>query len=171
MVVSVGDDAPDFTLVGEDMKNYTLSSFKGKKVVLNFFPNAFSGDAEGGCEFQLCSAKPLVDAGVTVFGISHDWVFQNKAFKEKIELSYTLLSDPGREMIEKYVGVFDKGAFFDKVELFQPGHTAMPAGNRGCVVVGEDGKVVYAYVSKGEDGLPHPGVIPPMNEIKAALGL
>ncbi|CAM9150265.1 unnamed protein product [Phaeothamnion confervicola] len=68
------------------------------------------------------------------------------------------------------LGSLRQGAFFDKVGLFQAGHAPMPAGCRGCVVVDEDGKVVYAYVST-KDGEPHPGVIPPMKDIKAALGM
>lgn len=98
---------------------------------------------------QLCSLKPLAAEGVKVFGISHDWAFQQKAFHAKIELNYPLLCDPSRTMIEEFVGTFDKGAFFDKLGLFTPDpkRAPMPAGNRGMVVIDEQGKVVHVEVN------------------------
>eukprot|EP00611_Tribonema_gayanum_P007751 TRINITY_DN1717_c0_g1_i2.p1 TRINITY_DN1717_c0_g1~~TRINITY_DN1717_c0_g1_i2.p1 ORF type:complete len:138 (+),score=35.21 TRINITY_DN1717_c0_g1_i2:1064-1477(+) len=132
-----------------------------------------SGDALGGPEFQLTSLKDISEkhSDIKVLGVSHDWPFQNKAFKDKLGIGYPLLSDPGRTVIERFVGTFDMGAFFDKVEIFQAGHPPMPAGNCGCVVVDEQGKVVYHFVSQDDDGLPHPGINPSLRLVKEALGL
>ena len=57
--VKVGDAAPDFTLMGGGFEQTTLSSLKGQKVVLAFFPAAFSGDADGGCQCQLAAGVHL----------------------------------------------------------------------------------------------------------------
>jgi hypothetical protein len=70
----------------------------------------------------------------------------------------------------QFLNITKQGAFLDKVGVTQPGHSPMPSGNRGCVVVDEEGKVMYAYVSK-ENGEPHPGIIPPVSEIKKVLGI
>lgn len=89
--------------------------------MLAFFPNAFSGAPDDGCEMQLCSLKPLAAEGVKVFGISHDWAFQQKAFHAKIELNYPLLCDPSRATIEEFVGTFVRA-----YELLQPSTLCPP---------------------------------------------
>eukprot|EP00611_Tribonema_gayanum_P007753 TRINITY_DN1717_c0_g1_i5.p1 TRINITY_DN1717_c0_g1~~TRINITY_DN1717_c0_g1_i5.p1 ORF type:complete len:181 (+),score=34.55 TRINITY_DN1717_c0_g1_i5:148-690(+) len=157
MPVKEGDTAPEFTLVSDDMTNVTLSSLQGHKVVLAFFTNAFSGDALGGPEFQLTSLKDISEkhSDIKVLGVSHDWPFQNKAFKDKLGIGYPLLSDPGRTVIERFVGTFDMGAFFDKVEIFQAGHPPMPAGNCGCVVVDEQVSGVQALSLGSGSGFGH----------------
>ena len=173
MVVSVGESAPDFTLLDDQFKNVTLSELKGNYVVLCFFPNAYSGTVDGGCEFQLCQAGTTFkdSPNVKVLGISHDFPFQTAAWKKQIGLEFPLLSDPERAVIDTYIGTFDKGAFLVKVGAAQPGIPPMPAACRGCVVVDPEGKVKYVKVSVDADGMPHPGIIPPIAEIKSACGM
>ena len=71
-MVKVGDAAPDFTLMGAGFETTTLSSLKGSKVVLAFFPAAFSGDADGGCQCQVrIGAFPNPDTLSTAPGRVH----------------------------------------------------------------------------------------------------
>ena len=80
MALSVGTIAPDFTLLNADREPVTLHSLRGKKVVLAFFPAAFTGV----CQAELCtfrdSLATLQGANAEVFGISADIPFANKAF-------------------------------------------------------------------------------------------
>ena len=72
----MGDAAPDFTLMGAGFETTSLSSLKGQKVVLAFFPAAFSGDADGGCQCQLASLQSIdKEDGISVLGITRDTPF------------------------------------------------------------------------------------------------
>ena len=162
--VKVGDAAPDFTLMGPGFELTTLSKLKGQKVCLAFFPAAYSGDADGGCECQLGALKSISETdGVTVLGISKDTPFTMAPWSAKV--GFTCLSDPSLATSEKYVGTFDLGKFLDDIDVstnFAPYVTS----NRGCVVLDETGKVVYVWNSPGE-----PGMLPDTTEIQAALGI
>merc|ERR1712134_166270 len=70
--VGVGDAAPDFELLAGGFQQVKLSDYKGKKVVLAFFPCCFSGAVDDGCQCQMEALTALTDAGVAVFGISRD---------------------------------------------------------------------------------------------------
>ena len=99
-MVKVGDDAPDFTLTGTNRETYSISDYKGKKVVLAFYPAAFTGV----CTKEMCvfsdSLSSLTDANAVVFGVSVDAPFSNKAFADKYDIHFQLLSDVHRTMIE-----------------------------------------------------------------------
>ena len=82
--VKVGDVAPDFELLAGGFKQVKLSDYKGKKLVLSFFPCCFSGAVDDGCQCQLEAVKALSDAGVSVVGISRDQPFAQKAWMEKL---------------------------------------------------------------------------------------
>jgi peroxiredoxin len=107
MAIAVGQAAPDFTLKGNDDKEYKLSDLKGKNVVLAFYPLDFSPvcTKEHACvrddlsQFQSLNAQ--------VFGISVDSVWAHKAFAEKLGLTYPLLADfhPKGATAEKF-GVY-----------------------------------------------------------------
>jgi thioredoxin-dependent peroxiredoxin len=101
----VGDLAPDFTLPGVEghaRGNYTLSSYRGKKVVLAFYP----GDDTPGCTKQMCSYRDNFDdfAGVSavVLGISKQDVDSHENWIEKRELPFPLLADTEKKVIEAY---------------------------------------------------------------------
>ena len=99
---SVGDMAPDFTLTAQDKSSVTLSEMRGSRVILAFYPAAFTG----GCTKEMCTfsegMSSLNSSGVSVFGISVDSPFSNAAFADANGISFPLLSDVHREAIESY---------------------------------------------------------------------
>ena len=88
MVLNIGDSAPDFELADPDLKMRKLSEFKGKKVVLSFIVASSSPV----CETELCTFRDSWDEisnlGAQVVAISNDGPFANKAFAEKITLTF-----------------------------------------------------------------------------------
>ena len=107
MSVDVGSHAPDFTLPDQDRQPVSLSAARGRPVVLNFFPAAFSGT----CINQLCTFRDNVDrlngVDAQVYGISVDSFFALKAFKDHQRLHFPLLSDFNKAVIHQY-GVFNE---------------------------------------------------------------
>jgi peroxiredoxin len=107
MAVAVGSKAPDFTLTNQDREAVTLSTLRGKPVVLAFFPAAFSSV----CTKELCtftdSMARLGKANAQVFGISVDTFFTLKAFQTDQKLNFPLLSDFNKEVIRAY-GAFNE---------------------------------------------------------------
>jgi peroxiredoxin Q/BCP len=97
-----GDKAPDFTLTADDGKPVSLSDFKGKQVVLYFYPKA----STPGCTIEACDFRDLRPkfnkADVVVLGVSADPVKALVNFKTKQKLNFPLLSDPDHKMIESY---------------------------------------------------------------------
>lgn len=133
-MVSVGDTAPDFTLTATDKSKVSLSDHRGQRVVLAFYPGAFTGV----CTSEMCNLRDsmaaLNDAGATVFGVSVDSPFSNGAFAKENELEFTLLSDVHRTTIKDYGMVFENFVI--------DGYTV---ANRGVVVVEADGTVGYTW--------------------------
>jgi peroxiredoxin len=127
--LKVGDEAPDFTLKDENRQDFKLSDQRGKKVVLNFFPAAFSGV----CSQQMPrieEQKALFGDDTVVVGISVDGVSAQKAFKQQTGIEFPLLADfyPHGEVAEKY-GVF------------------LPVGVSERAVIGIDGDGKVAYIN------------------------
>ena len=102
MSVDVGTKAPDFTLVDQDRQPVTLSAQAGHPVVLAFFPAAFSSV----CTTELCTFRDsmarLNAANARVFGISVDTFFTLNAFRASQGLTFPLLSDFNKEVIQAY---------------------------------------------------------------------
>jgi len=105
MGIEIGDPAPDFTLPGvqgTERREYTLTEFRGHKVVLAFYP----GDFTPGCTRQMCSYRDHFDdfSGVdaTVLGISPQDVDSHQRWIEARNLPFALLADPDRKVIEAY---------------------------------------------------------------------
>ena len=116
MSVDVGSKAPDFTLMNQDRQPVTLSSLRGRPVVLAFFPAAFSSV----CTKELCTFRDTLaslnsvtgatradGATAQVLGISVDTFFTLKAFQDSQKLTFPLLSDFNKEAIRDY-GVFNE---------------------------------------------------------------
>jgi peroxiredoxin (alkyl hydroperoxide reductase subunit C) len=147
-LIAVGDTAPDFTLRNEDGDDVSLADYKGRKVLLVFYPMDFSPV----CSDQLSiyhEVKPeLAEKGVELVGISVDHPWAHKAFQEKLGIDTTLLSDfePKGEIAKAYGSWFDAGF-----------------ANRTLVLVAEDGTVAWTYES------PSPGEFPGANVIFDAL--
>lgn len=102
MELQVGDKAPDFTLQSDTGEKVKLSSFKGKKVVLYFYPE----DDTPGCTTQACDFRDnfaaFQNAGAVVLGVSPDSVESHVKFKSKYNLNFPLLADPGHVVADKY---------------------------------------------------------------------
>jgi peroxiredoxin len=102
MSVDVGTPAPDFTLVDQDRQPVRLSAQRGQPVVLAFFPAAFSSV----CTKEMCtfrdSLRRLNEARAAVFGISADTFFALKAFHDAQQLTFPLLSDFNKEVMQEY---------------------------------------------------------------------
>ena len=100
--IKVGDKAPDFTLPDTEMKQRSLKEFMGQKLVLAFFPGAFTSTCtKEMCEFRDSMAH-LTDLKAQVIGISVNDPFSNKGFAEKNKLPFPVLSDYKREIIKNY---------------------------------------------------------------------
>ena len=112
-MLQAGDKAPDFCLPDKDGNMVRLSDFRGKKVVVYFYPK----DSTPGCTRQACAfrnAKAFYDAlGVEVIGISKDSVKSHTNFTNKNELNFTLLSDPELEAIQGF-GVWQGKKMYGK---------------------------------------------------------
>lgn len=101
-MLSIGDKAPDFSLLNQDGEEIRLSDFLGKKVVLYFYPK----DNTPGCTRQACAFAQnyaqFAALDAAVIGISKDSVASHQKFAEKNGLPFILLSDPERLTIESY---------------------------------------------------------------------
>jgi len=101
-MVSEGNVAPDFTLPDENGNQVSLSQFRGRKVILYFYPK----DDTPGCTTEACGIRdsfPNFEAsGAVVLGVSPDSVESHKKFKEKYNLPFTLLADTDHKVAEMY---------------------------------------------------------------------
>ena len=115
-MLKIGDLAPDFTLTDKDGHAVSLSDFRGKKVVLYFYPK----DNTPGCTRQACAFAgayaEFQNRGVEVIGVSRDSVASHVKFAEKFGLPFVLLSDPDRIAIEAY-GVWQEKKMCGKVSM------------------------------------------------------
>ena len=97
-----GDKAPDFTLTSDEGKEISLKDFKGKRVLLYFYPKA----STPGCTIEACEFRDLrpkfQKEDTVVLGVSADPVKSLQNFKAKQKLNFPLLSDPTHKMIEAY---------------------------------------------------------------------
>ncbi len=130
-MVTEGQPAPDFTLQSDTGERVTLSSLRGRPVVLYFYPR----DDTPGCTTQACGIRDAYDefarAGAVVLGVSPDSVERHVAFKEKHALPFTLLADPEHEVAERY------GVWGEKTSR---GRTSVGI-RRSTFVIGPDGRV------------------------------
>ena len=101
-MLDVGTKAPDFELPDQNGVIHTLKEYKGKKVILYFYPK----DNTPGCTKQACGFSErypqFLEKGAVVIGVSKDTVASHKKFEEKYGLGFTLLADPERKVIEAY---------------------------------------------------------------------
>jgi peroxiredoxin len=148
-LIAAGEPAPDFKLRDQDGQEVSLADFRGKKVLLVFYPFDFSSV----CSDQLSvyqEVKPEIEAkGVTMLGISVDHPYAHKAFREKLGIDTTLLADfePKGEVAKAY------GSYVDGVGM----------ANRTLVLIDEEGNVEWSHES------PSLGEAPGANLIFDAL--
>jgi peroxiredoxin Q/BCP len=138
----VGDKAPAFSLEDQSGKTVKLSDFKGKTVVLYFYPK----DDTPGCTKEACGFRDawsdLKKKGVVVLGVSADGAASHSKFAAKYKLPFPLLSDPDRAVMTKYGAYGEKMMYGKKVT----------GVIRSTVWIGPDGKVKkhWARVAKAE---------------------
>lgn len=115
-MLEIGSLAPDFTLPDQNGVNHSLSDYRGKKVILYFYPK----DNTPGCTKQACGFAErypqILEKGAVVLGVSKDSVTSHKNFETKQNLPFTLLSDPERTVIELY-GVWQEKKNYGKVSM------------------------------------------------------
>jgi peroxiredoxin len=148
-MIAAGTPAPDFTLRDQDGERVSLAGFRGRKVLIVFYPGDFSPVC--GDQFSIYQEVKgeIAAKGVDLIGISVDSFFAHKAFQEKLGIDTTLLSDfePKGEVARAYGSYLDRFGF----------------ANRTLVLVDEDGLVAWTYES------PNPGEFPGANVIFDAL--
>lgn len=141
--IGIGQQAPDFSLYDSDKKKVSLSDFKGKNVLILFFPQAFTGT----CTKELCSTRDNIalynQANAQVLGISVDSVFTLAKYKEEQQLNFPLLSDFNKETSVAY------GALYDSFVFDMKG-----VSKRSAFVLDKEGRVRYAEVLETASDLP-----------------
>jgi peroxiredoxin Q/BCP len=129
-----GDPAPDFTLPDADGKDVSLSDYRGRKVVVYFYPAAMTP----GCTTEACDFRDnlaaLGGAGIDVVAISPDKPEKLAKFREKESLTFPLLADPDRSTLEAY------GAYGEKMMYGKP----VTGVIRSTFVVDEGGRIEKA---------------------------
>jgi glutaredoxin-dependent peroxiredoxin len=143
-MVDVGKRAPDVELVDTDRKPVKISEYKGKPMVLLFYPGAFTGV----CTKEMCTFRDGLtkynQLGVNVIGVSVDGPFANKAFKDANSLNFPLLSDYARKAVKEYGVELDNFA----------GLKGYVAAKRAVFILDKDQNVRFKWVGD------NPGVEP-----------
>jgi peroxiredoxin Q/BCP len=130
-----GDEAPDFTLSDADGNPVALSSYRGQRVIVYFYPAAMTpGCTRQACDFT-ASVPELDKVGLAVLGISPDAPAKLARFREKEGIAFPVLSDPDKAVLGAY------GAFGEKLNY---GKKIMGV-IRSTFVIGADGKIEKAY--------------------------
>ncbi len=148
-MIQAGGPAPDFTLRDQDGKKVSLSDFRGRTVVLVFYPLDFSPICTDQLNVYQEVLGELAEREVTLLGISVDSAFAHKAFQDHLGISIPLLAD----FHPKGAVASDYGVFIE-----ERGHS-----QRALVMVGPDGTVTWSHTS------PSPLEIPGVNLIFDAL--
>lgn len=148
----IGQPAPQFSLFNADKEKVNLSDFKGKNVVLLFFPQAFTGV----CTEELCSIRDNMSKyeslNAQVLGVSVDSVFTLAKFRDEQKYNFPLLSDFNKEVSTAY------GTIYESWILDMKG-----VSKRSAFVIDADGVIRYAEV------LENPGLQPDFNAINETL--
>jgi peroxiredoxin Q/BCP len=136
IVIEEGKAAPDFELLSDSGDTVRLADFRGKPVVLYFYPK----DDTPGCTTEACEFRDAYDRyreqGIEILGVSPDDVASHEKFKSKYELPFTLLADPDHSTAEAY-GVWGERSFAGKKYM---------GVNRSTFIIDEDGNVARAML-------------------------
>lgn len=134
-MLEVGMKAPAFSLPDQNGEMHTLEDYKGKKVILYFYPK----DSTAGCTKQACGFADLypqfMEKGAVILGVSKDSVKSHKNFETKYNLPFTLLSDPELSCIQAY-DVWKEKKNYGKVSM---------GVVRTTYLIDEDGVIVKAF--------------------------
>lgn len=134
-MLSIGDKAPDFTLLDQNGAEHSLQEARGSWVLIYFYPK----DDTPGCTKEACSMRDhyasLRKNGATVYGVSVDSVKSHQKFVEKYQLPFTLLADTEKTMVRDY-GVWGKKRFMGREYM---------GTNRMSFLVDPKGKIAKIY--------------------------
>jgi peroxiredoxin len=143
MKLSAGEKAPLFTLFNSDKEKISLEDFKGRNVLLLFFPQAFTGV----CTRELCGVRDNIalynNANAQVLGISVDSLFTLKRYREEQGLNFPLLSDFNKDVSAAYGTLYDTWIFDMK-----------GVSKRSAFVIDKDGVIRYAEVLETAGDMP-----------------
>ncbi len=134
-MLKIGTPAPDFSLPDQNGRLHTLSEYRGRRVILYFYPK----DNTAGCAKQACGFAELypqfLEKGAVVLGVSKDSVASHKRFEEKYGLPFTLLSDEDKTVIQAY-DVWQEKKNYGKVTM---------GVVRTTYLIDEGGTIIRAY--------------------------
>jgi len=143
MALKIGDQPADFSLFNSELKEVSLKDFVGKKVIIHFFPLAFTGV----CTTQLCTLRDnfgfYEGLNAQVLGISVDSPFTLANFKEENNFQFPLLSDFNKEVSTAFGAIYEQFVFNLK-----------GVSKRAAFVLDENQKVIYAEVLESAGDLP-----------------
>ncbi len=152
MAIQTGQPAPDFSLYDNEKNKVSLSDYRGKNVILLFFPFAFSSV----CTAELCSVRDEMtvfnDSNAQVFGISVDALYSLNRFKEDQQLNFPLLSDFNKKVSAAYDVLYDNFAY-----------EMQGVSKRAAFIIDKKGTIQYA------EECAHPGLQPDFTAIQTLL--
>ena len=132
-MVEINSVVPDFTLMGSDNQEHKLSQYRGKKVVLYFYPR----DNTPGCSTEACAFRDntFIDKNAIIIGISRDSLKSHAKFIEKFNLPFILLSDETEEVCNLFNVIKEKNMYGKKVMGIE----------RSTFIINEEGILVKEY--------------------------
>ena len=134
-LLNIGDQAPDFQGKNQFDQQISLSEYKGRKVILYFYPK----DSTPGCTAEACNLRDnnhmLLKKGFIIIGVSADSLESHQKFAEKYSLPFSLLADPDKKIINDY-GVWGPKKFLGKT---------YNGINRTTYVISEDGIIEKVF--------------------------
>ncbi len=141
-ILTIGNIAPNFSLLAIDGKKYSLKDFKGKKIVLYFYPK----DDTSGCTAEACSFRDNLSAikkkGAVVIGVSPDGIKSHEKFVSKYDLNFPLLSDESKEILTEY-GVWQEKSMYGRKYM---------GVVRTTFIIDEKGKISHVFPKVTVDG-------------------
>lgn len=133
--MQIGNSAPDFALMGSDGKEHKLTDYRGKKVILYFYPK----DNTPGCTTEACDFRDNINQinnlNSVVLGISKDNLSSHNKFIEKFNLPFVLLSDEDKVVCELYDVIKEKNMYGKKVLGIE----------RSTFIIDENGKLIKEF--------------------------
>ena len=143
MNIKIGQKAPDFTLFDSERNKVSLADFKGKNVLILFYPQAFSST----CTEELCTVRDDIarysNANAQVLGVSVDSVFTLKRYRDEQGYNFPLLSDFNKEVSAAYDSLYENWIFDMK-----------GVSKRSAFIVDKEGIIQYVELVETKDGVP-----------------
>lgn len=141
-MIEIGKKAPDFTLLNQDGKKISLKDFKGKKIVLYFYPK----DNTSGCTKEACNFRDefpkFKKSDAIILGVSPDSVTSHKKFAEKFNLPFNLLADEDKKVVKLY-DVWKEKSMYGKKYM---------GVERTTFIIDESGKIKKIFNKVKVDG-------------------